>query len=123
MPEAERWVGDTHVGTGSHGDLGLWDVKCWTQPALALPTGTSQSRAPGWGPRGRLPLGLPPPAPSEPPAVLANRTRCCFGENTFWSWLAEPSQPTPTVEKMCQDKWEISAKYLKKGKREKKKKD
>lgn len=64
-------------------------------------------------------LRLPQPVPNKLPAALANGARCCFGENTFWSLLSGPSQPTPTVEKMCQDKWKISHKYLEKGKREK----
>lgn len=54
-------------------------------------------------------LPLSRPIPSKPPAALANRTTCCFRENTFWGLLSEPSQLTPTVEKTCQDKWKISS--------------
>lgn len=87
------------------------------------PLGHPRAESPGWEPSGCLLLRLPPPVPSKPPAALANGARCCFVENTFWSLLSEPSQPTPTAEKMCQDKWKISSQIFgeKKGKSKKNK--
>lgn len=100
--------GGDHGGPvpGSYGGLGLRDAK-W-QAYLGLlrcprPIHASLHLGP------RLLLPLPRPIPSKPPAALANGARCCFRENTFWSLLSEPSQLTPTVEKMCQDKWKISS--------------
>lgn len=91
------------------GGLGLYDVKWWTYPGLwGIPepsswAGGCTAACP------RLLLLLPRPISGRPPAALANGARCCFGENTFWSLLSEPSHLTPTVEKMCQDKWKISS--------------
>lgn len=94
-------VGEGCPVPGSYGGLGLWDVKWQTylvsQDALS-PKHSSLCLGP------KLLLPLPRPIPSKPPAALANRARCCFRENTFWSLLSESSQLTPTVEKMCQDK-------------------
>lgn len=106
------------LGPGWHRALGLGDVKAQTClsgdiPAPSTEASRSQrARVGGWG-RVAASLRLLPaplwPIPCEGPASLANGTRCCFGENTFWSLLCEPSQLTPTVEKTCQDKWEISS--------------
>lgn len=94
------------LGLAHTGALGLGDVKWQTYLGLSgCPSPVHSSLC--LGPTLLLPL--PRPIPSKPPAALANGARCCFRENTFWSLLSEPSQLTPTVEKMCQDKWKISS--------------
>lgn len=112
--EDERQVEDPHVVLcpGSHRGEGLWDVKWRMHPTLLERPGPTHWGIPEPGGRvaARPPVAPPPrPAPSMRPAALANGARCCFGENTFWSLLSKPSQLTPTVEKMCQDKWKISS--------------
>ena len=81
---------------GSHRGSVLWESRGGRAP---LSGSLGPPRLAG-GHRPGLLLHLPRPVPSKLPAALANGARCCFGENTFWSLLSEPSQPTPTVEKM-----------------------
>lgn len=96
--------------------LGVRGIKCGPQSLSgcldSVHWGISELSARAGGCRAahpRLLLPLSRPIPSKLPGTLANGARCCFGENTFWSLLSEPSQLTPTVEKMCQDKWKISS--------------
>lgn len=88
-----------------------WQTTCFLRMPSSILWGLPGGSEPGLGGSHaaslRLLLPLPRPIPNNAPAALANRARCCFGENTFWSLLSEPSQLTPTVEKTCQDKWEI----------------
>lgn len=111
--EDERQVEDPHVVLclGSHRGEGLWDVKLADAPYSLRTPGPHPLGHPGAERSCGCPPVAPPPwpAPSMRPAALANGARCCFGENTFWSLLSKPSQLTPTVEKMCQDKWKISS--------------
>ena len=96
-------LGGPTMPRGSHGGLSAVGIRRWTAPLSGAWPGRAWLGAACPG----LLLRLPRPVPSRLPAALANGARCCFGENTFWSLLSEPSQPTPTVEKMCQHKREI----------------
>lgn len=114
--EGQEKVLTSVLSPGWHRVLGLWNVKFQTFRSLALPQcsppGPPRAREPTlrlWGYRPTVSPVLPRPVLREGPSACAKRGSCCFGENTFWSLLSEPSQLTPTGEKPCQDKWEISS--------------